>query len=228
MTVVAVCGLKVEVRIAQGTDVVAVAGGGHPLLLADDIERAIAEGARAVISFGIAGALDPTLRPGRLIVADRVVTAQRTFAVDAAWSGALMDRTGASPISLAAGDDMAVTTAIKARLRTATGAAAVDMESHVAARIAAAHGLPFVVLRAIADPAGRSLPPAATIAMKPGGGVDLAAVLRSIVRSPGQLPELIAIARDTQAALRGLRHGRRLLGRGLGYLDLDQLGVDVV
>lgn len=228
MTVVAVCGLAVEARIARGVDVVTVAGGGRSDLLAEAIERAIIDGASSLISFGIAGALDPALRPGRLIVADRVVAHDRTFTVDPAWSRALVDRTGALAVSLTADDHMAVTATMKAQLRTRTGAAAVDMESHVVACIAERHGLPFVVLRAIADPSERSLPPAATIAMKEGGGIDPAAVLRSIAKNPGQLPALIAIARDTRAALGGLRRGRRLLGRGLGYLDLDQLGVDVI
>ena len=104
----------------------------------------------------------------------------------------------------------------------------VEVEALRADAAATRHDLPFVVLRAIADPSDRSLPPAATIAMKQGGGIDLAAVLRSIAKTPGQLPALLAIARDTRAALSGLRRGRRLLGRGLGYLDLDQLGLDVI
>ena len=226
--VVAVCGLTVEARIASGPGVIAIAGGGRSDRLEDALERAVDDGASALISFGIAGALIPALRPGQLIVADQIVAKSTSFATDPRWFDALMQRTGAMRATIAARDLLASTVAMKSALHEETGASAVDMESHIAARVAMRHGLPFAALRAIADPRDRSLPPAATIAMKEGGGIDLAAVLRSIARSPGQLPGLMAIARDTSAALGGLRRGRRLLGHGLGHPDLDQLGVDVV
>src|SRR5256885_9970689 len=48
--------------------------------------------------------------------------------------------------------------ACKAALRLETGAAAVDMESHIAAAYAAEFELPFAALRVISDPASRALP----------------------------------------------------------------------
>jgi nucleoside phosphorylase len=57
----------------------------------------------------------------------------------------------------------------KRALRAETGALAVDMESHVAARVAARRGLPFAVVRVISDSADEALPPAAQIGMKPDG-----------------------------------------------------------
>ncbi len=226
--VVAVCGLAVEARIAAGNGIVTVAGGGRSDALAGAIERCIADGARALVSFGIAGALAASLRPGTLVVADAVIADDGRYATDVGWSRHLRDRTGAVAGEVAGNERIIVDATAKRRLRDATGAVAVDMESQVAARIARRHGLPFVVLRAIADPAARSLPPAALIAMQPDGGIDLAAVLGSIARSPGQVPQLIAIGLDTRRALRALGRGRRLLGAGLGHPDLDQLRVDVV
>ncbi len=196
--------------------------------LAAEIEAAVEAGVVALVSFGIAGALDPALAPGRLIVADTVGAADATFVAHRGWSTAIAERTGATRASIAAGDLLVPSAAMKARLRADSGAVAVDMESHVVARIARRHGLPFVVFRAIADPAKRSLPPAATVAMKEGGGIDLAAVLRSVATSPGQIPGLVAIARDTRAALGALRRARGQLGAGLHYLDLGELLVDVV
>src|SRR6185437_16644110 len=49
----------------------------------------------------------------------------------------------------------------KAALFRATGAVAVDLESHLVAAAAERARKPFLVLRAIADPALRALPPAA-------------------------------------------------------------------
>ena len=51
----------------------------------------------------------------------------------------------------------------KLALLAQTHARAADMESHVVARVAAAAGVPFVVIRAISDPSNRALPRAAVV-----------------------------------------------------------------
>jgi hypothetical protein len=63
------------------------------------------------------------------------------------------------------------------------------MESHIAA--AEAHGLPFAACGVIIDPAHRVLPPAALVNLRPDGTPDIAAVLRSVIRQPYQLPALL-------------------------------------
>ena len=224
----AVCGLAFEARLAAGPGVRTVAGAGRSLALAAAIDREVAAGAIAILSFGVAGALDPALRPGTLIVADRIVDGATNYAVNRPWSEALTKRIGMARAAMAGSDLIVGDPVEKARLRERTGAGAVDMESHVAARIAAAHGLPFAALRAIADPSERALPPAARVAMQADGRIDLANVLASLARTPGQLPLLLRVARDSQRASGALGRGRRLLGRGLGYPDLDQLAIDVV
>jgi adenosylhomocysteine nucleosidase len=227
--VLVVCGLKVEARIARGSAVRTIAGGGNSAALADAIEREIANGIAGIISFGVAGALISPLRPGALIVAKSTIFEREILEAHEAWSATLMRSLPHAIHGSLAGSDRIVADRLdKDRLQRETGAAAVDMESHIAARAAAKHGLPFVALRAIADPLDRVLPPAALIAMRDQGGIDLAAVLGSIAKSPRQLPQLIAIARDTRRALSALGRGRRLLGTRLGYADLDQLPVDVV
>ena len=96
----------------------------------------------------------------------------------------------------------------------ASGAAAADMESHVVARTAAELALPFAILRVIADPAERELPPAALAGMRADGGINVGAVLASLARSPRQLPALIRLAAEAgraRAAL--LRCQRSVSGR---------------
>ncbi len=227
--VLAVCGLAAEAAIARGPGVRTVVGGGRSNALAAAIEHEIRAGARAVISFGVAGALVDGLQPGALVVADAVVDGSIRYPVDTAWSDAIARRLpGAHRLVLAGSGTIVAGVADKVALHSATGAGAVDMESHVAATSAARHGLPFVVLRAIADPADRSLPPAALIAMNAKGGVDLRGVLGSLARDPFQLPRLLRIGLDAQRALRSLDRAHRTLGVRLGYLDLDELPLDVV
>jgi adenosylhomocysteine nucleosidase len=112
-------------------------------------------------------------------------------------------------------DQPAATVAEKAALR-ATGAAAVDMESHIVARVAAAHGLPYAVFRIISDTAAQTLPPAARVPLNEDGSVDLPAVLLALAKNPAQLHALIRTARDANRALRTLLRRLDDLGPLLG------------
>jgi len=100
------------------------------------------------------------------------------------------------------------------------GALAVDMESQVAARFAAMRQLPLAALRVISDDASHALPPAALVAMTPDGGIALGKVLWSLARNPLQLPALIRTGSQSGKAFKKLLGCRRLLGCGLGGLDL--------
>jgi Phosphorylase superfamily len=75
----------------------------------------------------------------------------------------------------------------KRKLHTFTRAVAVDMESHLVARLADAHGLAFAAVRVIIDPAHRAVPPAALLAMAPGGSTDVSAMLWEILARPSNL-----------------------------------------
>ena len=227
--VVAVCGLTSEARIARGAGVRTIAGGGRSTALARAIEEEIEAGACGLISFGVAGALVAGLAPGSLVIPEVVVHGAANYRTDPRWSAALAAcLPGAHRGMLAGSDSIAATREEKVALHLATGAAIVDMESHVAARLAARHGLPFAVLRAVADPLDRALPAAALVAMDANGGLALGAVLASLLRDPRQLPRLLRIGLDAQRALRSLDRAHRALGVRLGYPDLDQLSLDVI
>jgi len=105
----------------------------------------------------------------------------------------------------------------KASLGTETGAVAVDMESHVVARLAAQHGVPFAAVRIISDPVERSLPPAALVGMRSDGKADIPAVLRSLWRKPLQLPPLLQTAMDARLAFASLKQCRPSLGEDFGF-----------
>jgi hypothetical protein len=194
--VAAVTGLRAEARLAaRGLWRVGCAGGDAAATKAE-IDRLVAAGATVLVSFGIAGGLDPALLPGTLVVADRVIGAAGAHppplvpALAGARIGAVVG--AAAP---------AATAAAKAALFRQSGALAVDLESALVAAAAARAGLPYAVLRAVADPASRDLPQAACIPLRGDGTPDLAAVLVSVARRPGQVPALIRVARDTRAAL---------------------------
>ncbi len=194
-------GFAQEAKIADRTGWPVVVGGGTAEGAADVAREAIAAGARGLVSFGLAGGLDPALRVGRLIVPDAVLAHGRRWPVDPA----LLRLLGGTSGHLCLGfDRIAATVADKRRLWEGTGAAAVDMESGAVAEAAAAAGVAFAVLRAICDPADRDLPPAAAVALDAKGRIAPGRLLRSLLAHPGQIPALIGLARDAAMARRTL------------------------
>ncbi|SDA15261.1 phosphorylase [Sphingomonas sp. NFR15] len=214
MTLLVACGLTREARIFARDDVVAVAGGGDAARLEGGLEAAVARGGvRAILSGGIAGALDPSLKPGDVVIgilfsreSGSPEQPNEAFAaLDSRFRGRTAEMFPKARFGHIVGSDTIVATlASKRALYEATGALAVDMESHIAARVAARHALPFATLRTISDAANHVLPPAALVGMKPDGGMALGAVLASLARQPSQLPALIRTGRDAARAFRAL------------------------
>jgi adenosylhomocysteine nucleosidase len=196
-----VVGLTAEARIAARLGYPVLAGGGTPAGAAETAERLVRDGVRALVSFGLAGGLDPALRPGAMVVPDVVLADGQIFRVDTDLAARFGGLTGHR---LLAGETIVADALTKRDLFVATGAQAVDLESGSVARLAASHGLPFAVVRAICDPAERDLPPAALIALDRHGAIGLMAVLGSVFRHPGQIPALLALAGDTSRARRSL------------------------
>jgi hopanoid-associated phosphorylase len=218
--ILAVTGLQRERRLLAGAGVEAVAGGGDHARLAAVLDR-LAPGMDGIISIGIAGALAPGLAPGQWIVATAIDTGGETMSTDSDWSERLAARLPRAQRGLLLGVDAVVATAEqKADRHRTSGALAADMESHVAARAAARHRLPFAAARVISDAAHRTLPPAARVGMRGDGGVDLPAVLRSLLAGPWQLPALVRTGLEAERALRALRRGCRSLGAGLAGPDV--------
>ncbi len=166
-----------------------------------------------MLSFGIAGGLSPGLAPGTIVLGERIVSADDHIACHPGWLETLARKLPTAARAAIFGAEAPVATARdKARLAARTGALVVDMESHIAARWAARHGMPFAAIRVVSDPGERSLPPAALVGMRADGTADILAVLRSLATTPRQLPSLLRTALEAKRALDGLKHCRRILG----------------
>jgi hopanoid-associated phosphorylase len=225
--VLAVTGLAKEARLASGPGVVAIGAGGDPQRLRRLLDARDPAGCRAVVSIGIAGGLDPSLQPGDVVVASGVLVDGHRYVGDARIAEALRRRLsdlGAGPkpalrviaADLAGVDAAVLTVDGKAALHARTGAAAVDMESHVAAEFAARYGLPFAAIRVVCDPADRALPSFVAHALKPNGEPDILAVLGALARRHVTVAELLRLARDSSIAFKALARCRSCLGDGLG------------
>lgn len=189
-------GLQAEAKLARPLGLVR-AGGGTSAGAAAALRALVAAGADSLLSFGLAGGLNPDLPAGSLVVPCAVLVAGRRIACDPA----LLDWLGGPTLDLLlATPDILPDPAAKRAAWAASGAAAADMESGVVA----ASTLPFAVLRVVCDPADRQLPPAALAALDARGGIALWPILRSLLRQPGQIPDLLRLAADAAAARRQL------------------------
>lgn len=218
-------GFNREAAIAAGPGVVAVAGGGVPARLEERLE-AHAAGARGILSFGLTGALADGLAVGQWIVATRLAGAVE-METDARWREALLSRLPEARAGIFYADGRMIdSVAEKRALGLRTGALAVDMESHIAAGVARRHGLPFAILRAVSDGVEHRLPHAITVCMRPDGGIDAGAMLRSLATRPGQLPGFVSTVANAAKGFRALARGHVALGFGMGFPDFGDLALD--
>ena len=210
MTLLIATGLLREARIMAGPGVTIIAGGGDGERLEAALERALAaKMPDLILSSGLAGALDPALIVGDVVLdSEPSLLAVLARALPDARSGRILGR------------DMPIASiSHKSALHAATNAMAVDMESHIAARVAARHHVPFAAIRVISDSAGQALPPVALVGMRRDGGIAIGAVLRALALNPGQLPALLRTARDAGrgfSALARVHHALRRAGIGVG------------
>jgi len=223
--VLIVCGLKREAAILSGPSRTALCGD------APTLRARLAEAPRLkpslVVSWGLCGGLDPRLRPGDLILGAEVVSDRGAVKTNEAVTASLAERlavAGAGVVveRLAAAEAPVMTAAAKAVLRRTTGAAGVDMESLIAGQYALRERIPFAILRAVADPAERDLPPLALKAMTADGGIRVQAIIGGLIGSPWRLADLRALAADSRAAFRALKRCGLLPGLflGLGAADV--------
>jgi adenosylhomocysteine nucleosidase len=204
-----VVGIAAEAKSAHRLSPNILCSGGRPDIAANQAYALIQTGATTLMSFGIAGGLSSKLRSGSLVVADEVLTDFDRY--PAVASCATVIRAHVGPIY--GSWEIVSSPKEKRAIRKQTGALAVDMESGPVARVAMEAGIPFIAIRAIADPVTHGLPPAALLPLDEKGQPNLLAVFGSILRNPGQIPALIGTGNQTRVALRRLRWAGRKLSR---------------
>jgi adenosylhomocysteine nucleosidase len=169
----------------------------------------VKQGATKLISWGCAAGLASNIKPGVLIVADRCVCADKLVVKpDKSWLqhtfDVLADQKPQSG-AIAESDKVVITHQDKLELGIARDAIALDMESAAIARVAKANRLPFLVIRAIADPQAMDLPQAVVNALDGDGQVILIKLLGYLLLHPGEIPRLIKLGCHFKAAKDSLK-----------------------
>jgi adenosylhomocysteine nucleosidase len=170
----------------------------------------VAAGVRALMSFGLAGGLDPALATGTVLLPQEVVSPEGWVLPTARdWRARLSGAVAASCTvcggRLLTCREPLASPADKATAFRHSAAAAVDLESFAVAAVAARHGLPFLAVRAIADTALDGLPRSLIAAAAGASDVPMGRLLGALVREPADLPGFIRLVRRYSASSRALK-----------------------
>ena len=165
-------------------------------------------GVSALMTFGMAGGLDPKLTPGSVVIPCELLSSDGArYAACSAWREQVAAAVGpwcaVTEGNLLTSSHALETPADKAEAFRTTGAAAVDMESAVVAQIAAKHNLPFIAVRVIVDTAADVLP-RAVVAASRAGRVRFARLIGGLILAPREIGSLIRLAQRYRIAMRSL------------------------
>lgn len=179
-------------------------------------ESLIQLGATVLVSWGCAGGLVDDLKAGALLVPTQVQGADGVgIMIDEAWRNKLLQAlempADARPI---VESKMSVNSATaKRHLAETSGAVAVDMESAAILRVAKRHGVPGLVLRAVADTCQDSLPASLDGALSPLGELYAVRFATNLLRHPADLATLWSLKTRFDLAAATLRRTSGALGK---------------
>jgi len=164
-----------------------------------------------VLTCGFAGALNPEFKVGDVLFDEDF---------DAGFGEALRSL-GAVPAKFHCSARVAAKAAEKAELRRTTGADAVEMESSVIRTLCRERGIPGATVRAISDAAHEDLPLDFNALMTSDQRISVVKLAVALLKSPGAVPRLLELQRNTRVAARRLAdvlHGlfHALRGGGTG------------
>jgi adenosylhomocysteine nucleosidase len=178
-------------------------------------ERLLANGATALLTWGLAGGLKPGLPAGTVLLPasiDREAAsdpATKKAVVDKHWHKFLLGRLQAEfPVCcepLVQTDFPISSVSDKLSLFQRSGACGVDTESAAVGRVARQAKTPFAVLRVVADAATGCSPQAWQRAVDIHGRLDSAVLLTGLLKRPQDLALFFGFMRDSRRGMAALK-----------------------
>jgi hopanoid-associated phosphorylase len=208
------CGLEQEAVLARQINGAVVAcAAARPQKARWLARELVRNGVTHLMSFGIAGGLEPGLPIGSLIVGTLVASVDGSWSCDTAWANELSRQLPEAHCGGVWGSEFLVPTAKDKRaLYEKSHCLIVDMESQCAAQIAAEAKIPLAVVRAICDTSSMDVPPVVMASIAESGKIDGKKALWHLLRHPWQIPDLFHVGKGTGKALKVLDGSLRFLG----------------
>ena len=183
--------------------------------VARTLEHAFQTPPDALLVFGTAAGIEPSLAAGDLVIYTTVSASNDSqFSTSQAFSEYLIEVL--APLRPQQGKGLSVVEAVcsvkeKRQLYNTESGMCVDMETAAIAKWAVQHEVPFACLRAIVDGADQTVPGAALAGLRADGTTDAVATCMALLRTPGQLLDLVRLARHYNKAMKKLSVAARLL-----------------
>lgn len=154
----------------------------------------------ALVSWGVAGSLDPRLAAGDIVLPVAVLDGDGQFyPVNKNWHTVLTNKLNHQNVysegKLVSTHAVQQDPKLKSELLQATQAMAVDMESAAVARVAFNSNMPFVVIRSIFDTISMRIPASSTNATDQYGNVSISKLISGLIKNPAELlqyPKLVS------------------------------------
>jgi adenosylhomocysteine nucleosidase len=155
---------------------------------------------KLMLACGFAGGLDPALKLGEVVfeLSDSEIRDPRSAIRNSLLAA------GAKPATFYCADRIATAVADKRKLRTETGADAIDMESAAIHAVCRERGIPCATVRVISDAANEDLPLDFNRLSKPDQSLDYGKLFLAIAKSPGKIGALIEFHKNTRFAAKQL------------------------
>lgn len=201
------CGLESEAVMARHIkDAEVVCAGARPQKARWLARELVKKGSTRLISFGIAGGLEPGLPIGSMIIGTHIASVDGTWNSDTNWVNELMRKLPQAHCGGVWGSEFLIPTAKDKRaLYEKSRCLVVDMESQCAAQIAAEANIPLAVIRVVCDHSDMDVPPLVMEAIAEDGSISVGRALWSLLRHPSQIPSLIHVGKGTSKALKILK-----------------------
>lgn len=164
---------------------------------------------QGLISWGVAGALDSSLKSGDLIIADVIRNKEKKIHSTDEWRKKLSENLNSHSETIcikpiASNHEICASIEAKQNLFEVLDAAAVDMESMAIAEVAKVNNLDFMAIRSIADQATTAIPEAILNHTDHLGRPDILKFLFSCISKPTQIREIYTLAKSFKIAIKTL------------------------
>lgn len=191
--------------------------GARPSIAARQTAELINLGVDGILSFGSCGGTRRNSVPGSLIIAETVIaTDGLSIEADKSWSQNLATHLGVT-LCRVLGSDRMLPRADKASLGMQFSANAVDMESHIIAKLAHDAGVPFAVLRSVVDPIDFEIPAWVLDGVRADGSTSLLPIIAGLCIQPWTLGRMLTLQSYNKTAMEALGSAIRAVGPNFGF-----------